>query len=150
MSTVEIVLREVTDDDVGIFYDHQLDTEATDMAGFPARDRDDHEQHWARIRANQDIITRTVVSRGDVVGNIVSWVQDGQREVGYWIGRAYWGRGIASRALALFLAEGNVNRPIFAHVATHNGGSIRVLEKCGFEASTEHHDDDEVVMVLSR
>lgn len=149
MSTVEIALREVTYDDVGIFYDHQCDSEATAMAGFSARDRDDHEQHWARIRANPDIITRTVVSRGDVVGNIVSWVQDGQREVGYWIGRAHWGRGIASRALALFLAEGEVDRPLFAHVAAHNGGSIRVLEKCGFKASTEDCDDDEVVMVLS-
>lgn len=75
MSAVEIVLREVTDVDVGVFYEHQRDAEATEMAGFPARNRDDHEQHWARIRGNPDIITRTVVSRGDVVGNIVSWVQ---------------------------------------------------------------------------
>jgi RimJ/RimL family protein N-acetyltransferase len=146
--SVDVVLRAVTDDDVTVFYDHQRDPEATELTGFAARDRDDHERHWARIRGAPDVVTRTVVSRGDVVGNIVSWVQDGQREVGYWIDRAHWGHGIASRALALFLAEGDVRRPLVAHVAAHNVGSIRVLETCGFEVSTEDSDDGEVVMVL--
>lgn len=68
--------------------------------------------------------------------NIVSWTQDGEREVGYWIGKRYWGRGVATRALSEFLRE-VPERPLFAHVATHNLGSLRVLEKCGFTVSVE-------------
>ena len=62
---------------------------------------------------------------------MLSWEQSGDTLVGYWIGREYWGRGVASRALALFLMEVD-ERPLHAHVAAHNAGSIRVLEKCGF------------------
>jgi RimJ/RimL family protein N-acetyltransferase len=62
---------------------------------------------------------------------VVSWTQDGVREVGYWIGKAYWGKGIATAALAEFLAV-EPTRPLYAHVARHNLGSVRVLEKCGF------------------
>lgn len=55
----------------------------------------------------------------------------GHQEVGYWIGRDFWGRGVGTRALALFLDQMKV-RPLHAYVAPHNIGSIRVLEKSGF------------------
>jgi RimJ/RimL family protein N-acetyltransferase len=55
--------------------------------------------------------------------------------VGYWLGRSYWGRGIATRALALFLPLVPA-RPLYAHVASHNTGSMRVLVKCGFRPAT--------------
>ena len=67
-----------------------------------------------------------------VVGNIVSWMSD-ERLVGYWIGREHWGKGIASRALSLFVADVETRRPLHAHVARQNPASIRVLEKAGFE-----------------
>jgi RimJ/RimL family protein N-acetyltransferase len=66
----------------------------------------------------------------------VSFEQSGEREVGYWIGREYWGKGIATRALSEFLGHVKV-RPLYAHVAKHNIASIRVLEKCGFTISGE-------------
>ena len=87
--------------------------------------------HWARIRTDTTVDLWTIVVGGRVAGNIVSWDQDGKREVGYWIGRPYWGRCIASSALTLFLDVVAV-RPLYAYVAVHNAGSIRVLEKCGF------------------
>jgi len=67
-----------------------------------------------------------------VAGNVLSWEQSGQREVGYWIGRDYWGAGIATKALALFLRRETV-RPLHAYVTVHNTASIRVLEKDGFQ-----------------
>lgn len=101
------------------------------MAAFPARQRDHFVVHWAKIRADQTVIMQTVVVDGQVAGNVVSWEQSGRRLVGYWIGRAYWGRGVATTALASFL--GRVTpRPLYAQVAVHNVGSVRVLEKCGF------------------
>ena len=75
--------------------------------------------------AGGDIVLR------EVAGNIVGFPHGGEREVGYWIGRPYWGRGVATAALRMFLGHERT-RPLFAHVATHNAGSIRVLEKNGF------------------
>ena len=81
--------------------------------------------------ADRTNITRTILADGQVAGNIGSWDQSGEREVGYWLGREFWGRGIATRALELFLTEVTI-RPLYAHVVRHNRASRRVLEKCGF------------------
>jgi RimJ/RimL family protein N-acetyltransferase len=66
-----------------------------------------------------------------VAGNVVCWGPPEDRAVGYWIGREYWGKGIATRALASLLPLLET-RPLYAHVAQHNVASIRVLQKCGF------------------
>ncbi len=131
-STDEVVLRDVTEDDLPILFEHQREPEANRMAAFPPRDREAFMAHWrARVLGDPSAVARTVVVDGHVAGNVVSWEQDGEREVGYWIGRDHWGRGIATRALAAFLGQVRV-RPLHAHVAKHNVGSIRVLQKCGF------------------
>ena len=128
----EVRIRTVEDQDLDVFFDHQADQEATEMAAFPARDKDQFAKHWAKIRADDTTVQRTIVVDGTVAGNIGSWEQDGQRLLGYWIGREYWGRGVATEALAQFVRQVTTARPLYAHVAVHNIGSIRVLEKCGF------------------
>ena len=75
-----------------------------------------------------------------MAGNIVSFVNSGEREVGYWIGREFWGRGVATRALAGFLRL-EARRPLYAGVARHNAASIKVLENCGFWISGEEPED---------
>jgi RimJ/RimL family protein N-acetyltransferase len=129
-------LRDVRDDDLAIFFEHQRDPEANRMANFDARDRDAFMAHWAKILRDETVVVNTIEVEGGVAGNIVSWEHDGERDVGYWIGREHWGRGVATAALAAFLDELDT-RPLHAHVATHNIGSIRVLEKCGFERTGE-------------
>lgn len=128
----EVELRDVEADDLPIFFEQQLDAEATRMAGFPSRDRASFDAHWAKnILGNKDAVTRTIVAGGEVAGYIGSWLQDDVRLVGYWLGREYWGKGVATRALSAFL-DVVAERPIHAHVVPHNAASIRVLEKCGF------------------
>ena len=61
----------------------------------------------------------------------MSFEQSGEPQVGYWIGKEYWGKGVATRALWEFLGHVKA-RPLYAHVAKHNIASARVLEKCGF------------------
>lgn len=134
MSGVE--LREVQPADLPVFYEHQRDLEACQLAGFASREREAFMAHWQRIMADETNILRTILFEGQVVGNVVSFLMEGKREVGYWIGRAFWGRGIASQALAAFLAE-DAQRPLYAHVVRHNAGSQRVLEKCGFLRTVE-------------
>lgn len=115
------------------------------MAAFPARDREAFMAHWARIMADESNILKTILAGDRVTGNIVSWEHDGQREVGYWLGREFWGKGIATRALSLFL-ERVTARPLYAHVIKHNRASIRVLQKCGFMLIGE--EGDEVILIL--
>ena len=130
------VLRDVIDSDVPIFFEHQRDPEATGMAAFPARDREAFDAHWQKILADDQVTKKTVLFEDRVAGNVVSFDQDDKRLVGYWIGREFWGQGLATRALAELLAE-LPQRPLHAYVATTNAGSIRVLEKCGFVLAEE-------------
>ena len=127
----DVRLRPVEDADVSIFYEHQADPVAAEMAAFPTRDLATFVARWTTIRVDTSIVARAIVVDGAVVGHIVCWVESGTREVGYWIGRAFWGRGYATRALALLLDEVH-DRPLVAHVALDNIGSRRVLEHCGF------------------
>jgi RimJ/RimL family protein N-acetyltransferase len=131
-----VALRDVHEADLPILFEHQRDDEAAWMAAFPSRDWTAFEAHWARILADETLSKKTVLVDDVVAGNVVSFGSDGRREVGYWIGREYWGRGVATRALAAFLDHVR-ERPLYAHVAKHNAASIRVLEKCGFEICGE-------------
>jgi RimJ/RimL family protein N-acetyltransferase len=136
------VLREVAEPDLEVFYEHQLEPEATEMALFPARDREAFDAHWRRILSDDTVVNRTIVDdEGRVAGNIGCWEQDGRRLIGYWIGKEFWGRGLATRALAELVEE--LPRPLCAWVATSNVGSIRVLEKCGFVAKESRSEFDE-------
>lgn len=73
---------------------------------------------------------------GQVAGHVLSYEESGRTEVSSWLGRNYWGRGIAREALSAFLGYIRV-RPLDARVAKDNGASIRVLRKCGFECIGE-------------
>lgn len=130
--TGDVQLRVVTVEDLPIFFEHQRDPVANRMAAFPARDRDAFMQHWTtNVLPDDSGIERTITLDEQVVGNILCFERDGETLIGYWIGREHWGQGIASSALAQFLALVDV-RPLHAHAAKHNVGSLRVLEKCGF------------------
>jgi RimJ/RimL family protein N-acetyltransferase len=132
----EVVLRDVGEADLPILFEHQREPEANRMAAFPARDREAFMAHWTRVLADDTVIARTVLVDGKVAGNVVSWEQGGRRLVGYWIGREFWGRGVATGALSAFLRE-VTDRPLHARVAKDHVASIRVLEKCGFTISDE-------------
>ena len=115
-SAGDVALRHVTESDLPTFFEHQRDPEATRMAAFPARDLDAFMVHWHRIMRDESVVTKTVVVDGHVAGNMVSFELSGEREVGYWIGRDHWGKGVATRALMQFLRHVK-SRPLHAHVA---------------------------------
>ncbi len=129
--THDVQLRAVTADDLPIFFNQQLDPEATHLAGFPARDREAFMAHWAKILRSDTVVVKTILFDAQIAGNIVCWEQSGRWLVGYWIGKEYWGKGIATHALSEFLKHVEA-RPLYAYVAKHNLASRRVLGKCGF------------------
>lgn len=153
-----MILREVRDEDLDTFFEHWTDPESNRVAAFTAENPNDREAfdvRWSQLRANDEVTNRTIEVDGVVVGVIGSWTQDGDREVTYWLGREHWGKGLATRALQAFL-EVETTRPLHAAAAADNAGSIRVLEKCGFErvgegrafARARGEEIDEVFLVL--
>ena len=134
--TYDIVLRDVRMSDLSLFFEQQLDPEANQMAAFTSKnpaDRDAFMGHWNKILEDETINIQTILFAGQVAGHILSYEDEefGGPEVSYWMGRSYWGKGIASRALSAFLLHINA-RPLYARVAKDNSRSLRVLEKCGF------------------
>src|SRR3954471_12482153 len=117
-----VTLRAVTEADLPILFEYQRAPASTRVAAVPARPRPAFDAHWQRILADPTITTQTILYDGQVAGSLVSWAAEGTHLVGYWLGQEYWGRGIATRALAAFLPLLPA-RPLYAHVAQHNPAS---------------------------
>ena len=152
--TLNIQLRDPTEADLPGLYEYQLDPEASRMAAFPSRDWDAFLAHWAKTSRDETVVQRIILADAQVAGSIGKWEKDGLRLIGYVLGRNHWGKGVATRALALFV-DLVTTRPLHAFVAKHNAGSIRVLEKNGFtvvrEQTSHEHGMviDELLMCLT-
>ena len=136
--TSDVLLRDVTEADLPIFFEQQRDPAANQMAAFTAKDPADREAFtakWAKILGD-DTVKKAILFNGQVAGSVLSFVApwSGQLEVTYWLGREYWGRGIATKALTEFLGHLKA-RPVYARAAKDNIASIRLLAKCGFTIS---------------
>ena len=112
------------------------------MAAFVGKDPKDKvafDAHWDKILHSPQNTTRTIVAGGQVAGHIACYPDGENLEVTYWLGRDFWGRGLATQALNRMLHLVG-DRPIFARAATGNIGSIRVLRKCGFKIIGKNKD----------
>jgi RimJ/RimL family protein N-acetyltransferase len=100
----------------------------------------------ARVFIENTEVTMTRVNFGiylkraggaDFVGTISLMPRDGEKfTIGYWIGRPYWGDGLATEAARAMvdLAFQRLDAPAVAGSArVTNGASRRVMEKCGFQ-----------------
>jgi RimJ/RimL family protein N-acetyltransferase len=133
----KITLRPVTEADLPILFQQQLDPEAVAMSAYPSKDRGEFMRHWEGILKNKDMTARTIIYKEKVAGHILCW-KEGKYEqrIGYWVGKEFWRRGIASATVTEFLTKIKI-RPLFAEVANHNSASKRVLEKNGFALHDE-------------
>lgn len=156
--TYELRLREIEEDDLEAFFEHEQDPISIEMAAFTADDPSDREaflDRWTRIFADGNIVGRTILVDDAVVGSILVHNWFGDPEVTYWIDRDHWGKGVATSALAEFLEIVEL-RPLYARVAFDNHGSRRVLEKCGFvvtgsergHANARAEEIEELVLTL--
>ena len=126
-----VQIRKVEQDDLPRMYEIQLDPESNRMAVTNPRDRAAFDALWAEALKDPNLEARAILFDGEFAGYISCFQVDGQDHVGYRVERAFWGQGIASRALQLLLQE-VTRRPLAAIVATSNAASLRVLQKCGF------------------
>lgn len=129
-----VVLRNIAPSDLPIFFLHQCDPDAVHMAAFTAKEpsnRAAFNAFWTRIMTDESIIIQTILYEDQVAGSVLKYDDEGKPEVSYWLGKEFWGKGIATQALRLFL-DRVAARPLYARAAKDNLASIRVLEKCGF------------------
>ncbi|MDX6448961.1 MAG: hypothetical protein QOD08_1424 [Gaiellaceae bacterium] len=131
---MKVSLRQVEDRDLDTLFQQVTDPESIRMAAFTAEDQTDRSaflERMSRLRADASVSHRVIDVDGAVAGTIGSFRIDDRPEVTYWVDRTQWGRGIASAALEILLAE-TAERPMYARAASDNVGSLRVLEKAGF------------------
>lgn len=127
-------LRPVLDADLEQLFALESDAAGAQMIAFLPRepgDRAAFDAHWARVRADPDTRTWIIEADGAFAGYGVSFLMNGERQVGYWIVRDLWGRGIATAALAAMVAE-LPERPLWGSTVADNLGSQRVLQNAGF------------------
>lgn len=94
ISKSEVKLRDITEEDLPIFYEQQLDSTANYMAAFTAKDPTDKDaffDHWTKIIADETITIKTILFNGIVTGHVSNFEQFSEPEVSYWIGKEYWG-----------------------------------------------------------
>jgi RimJ/RimL family protein N-acetyltransferase len=144
-------LRDVAEADLELFHAWENDEEALRRSRYTPRQKDAFMAHWrTEVLGDSTVFVQTVTVDGDPAGNIVAWWEEDRRFIGYWLGRPFWGRGVGTKALALFL-EREKARPLYADPFAGNTGSVRLLEKVGFERAgiVRHGDDEHIMLTLS-
>jgi ribosomal-protein-alanine N-acetyltransferase len=134
MTNNNITLTETEKDHLTVFFQFQLNKEASYLAAFTSKDSTDKtayiEKH-AKFLTDPTINMRTIKVNNEIVGSVAKFVMENVAEITYWIDRKFWGQGVATAALKGFLQIEKI-RPIYGRVAFDNYGSQKVLEKCGF------------------
>jgi RimJ/RimL family protein N-acetyltransferase len=141
-----VELRITRREDVAALFEMQLDPEGNALAGTKPRDRAAFEARWEEILREPPspptgVMPRVIIADGVLVGSINIFPQEGTDSIGYWLAREHWGRGIATRAIALLIGE-VATRPLFARVVSHNVASRRVLERNGFVLTARRHSPE--------
>lgn len=145
----QVRLRDVEPADLEEFLAQEHDPEAARRSKFPPREREAFMTHWrTTVLGDPTNFVQAITVDGELAGNAVAWWDEERRFIGYWLGRQHWGRGIGTRALALFL-EREPARPLYADPYVGNTGSVRLLEKHGFRRTgTVRHGENEHIMLV--
>lgn len=152
METERILLRPWSEEDAETLYRYASDPEVGPRAGWPPHKNVEesleiirtifHSDHiWAIVL--KDASGGACVPGGEPIGCMGYMVHgesnidigENDAEVGYWVARPYWNRGICTEALRLlidycFREKGF--RTLWADFFPDNPASGKVMEKCGF------------------
>ena len=155
----DVQLRRVETADLALFFEHHLEVRPL-PASASASERDARKavflDRWAQMLSDDEVVARTIVWNGEVAGYIARFIQREKPSVATWLGRSYWGKGIATRAAQAFLAQIE-ERPLYARVAYDNLASLQILRKIGFEivghdsffSDVHGYEIDEIILALN-
>ncbi|WP_344880684.1 GNAT family N-acetyltransferase [Nonomuraea antimicrobica] len=143
-------LRDVVEADLEAFLEQEHDPETVRRSRFAPRERARFIRHWeTQILDDPTVFVQAVLVDDVLAGHLVAWWEEERRFIGYVFGRAFWGRGIGTRAMGLFLDK-EQTRPLHADPHHANTASVRLLERHGFERSgtVRHGEDEHLLLVL--
>jgi len=143
MSSNHVSLRNLTDSDassIALIADNR-------KIWLNLRDRfphpyslDDAKWYVNYAQSTKDEIIKAIIYESELSGVIGVIPKDDVYshvgEIGYWLGEKYWRKGVATQAVRLmieFCQEELALSRIEAGIFGNNYGSMRVLEKCGFQ-----------------
>ena len=152
----EVSLRRPTRDDVPTIFEMVSDPQGNLMARTKPRPRDVFMARWEVVLVDPAINSQVIeivtpgpgggtggLATREFVGTISVFQSPGEtrNEMGYWIARPHWGKGIASRALELFLLQ-ELRRPLHATASMTNLASHRVMLKNGFRLVRRYKSEE--------
>ena len=145
METERILLRPWREEDAEALYRHASDPEVGPRAGWPPHKSVDESRNIIRtLFANDHTWAIVQKESREPIGCICYYTPDesnigigpNDAEVGYWVARPYWNRGIATEALQLLIVycfRQRGFRTLWADYFPGNQASGRVMQKCGFK-----------------
>lgn len=109
------------------------------LARVPNPYRMDHARGWF-VRVNRGAGERVfaICLNGQAVGMIGFHVRAGRPTLGYWLGRAYWGRGLMSEAVSAAIAwffDHHDAQFVYSGAFEDNPASLHIQRKVGFEVT---------------
>ncbi|MCB0698501.1 MAG: GNAT family N-acetyltransferase [Chitinophagales bacterium] len=131
---MNITLRKTELADLDTLVIFQTDEEANHIAAFNSenpKDKGAYMAKWSKIVERPDINMQTIVIDNAIAGSVIHFDLGDETNVSYWIDRPQWGKGIATKALQMFLGTTD-KKTLHARVAFDNIGSQKVLEKNNF------------------
>ena len=145
METERILLRPWREEDAEALYRHASDPEVGPRAGWsPHKSVDESRNIIRTLFANDHTWAIVQKESREPIGCICYYTPDesnigigpNDAEVGYWVARPYWNRGIATEALQLLIDycfRQRGFRTLWADYFPDNQASGRVMQKCGFK-----------------
>ena len=96
---------------------------------------------WVTLQSGRDPVAHfAICDAAGPIGGIGLWTRQGDlrhsAEIGFWVGKPVWGRGITTTAAQAVTAYGFETLGLIridALVRTDNAASVRVLEKVGYQ-----------------
>ena len=151
LETTRLILRPWQETDAQSLYNYAKDPTIGFMAGWPSHTSVEHSLDVIRtVFSSPETYAVILKTTGEPVGSAgimfhdslhSAAIQENEAEIGYWIGRPYWGQGLIPEAVRCLLrrcfADLSLSR-VWCGYYDGNNQSRRVMEKCGL---TYHHTE---------
>lgn len=146
METQRLILRPWTENDTESLYNYAKDPAIGPIAGWPPHTSVENSREIIRdILSAPETYAVVLKETNEPIGSVgimfadgvhSADMQDGDAEIGYWIGVPYWGQGLIPEAVQRLLKRCFVELDVKRVWCGHYDGNIksrRVMEKCGFK-----------------
>lgn len=151
IETKRLILRPWQESEAPILYKYASDPDIGPIAGWsPHASVSESLEIIRTVFSTPEVYAVVLKETGEPVGScgLMFSEKDNEAEIGYWIGKPFWGHGYIPEAVKALLSRAFSELGIVTVWCSYSDGnekSKRVIEKCGF---TYHHTDQDVLSPL--